>query len=164
MSGDIPQMLPTHTHAYTSYNLGGQGLSGTWTPDATVAATNVARALGGSFSNTQYQQLFAPQEQKAQPKKEKKVAKDSRRLVEVIIVDPDPNVPLEQAVLYQGERKLTELDDQELFFELDIKQLLADYNAKRTKIVNKSVKERTEYLEPARVRDLKMVVVNVATF
>ena len=30
--------------------------------------------------------------------------------------------------------------------------------------MDKAVKERTEYLEPARVRDLKMVVTTIATF
>ena len=33
-----------------------------------------------------------------------------------------------------------------------------------TKIVNKDVKDRTEYLDPARVSHLKMLVVTLATF
>ena len=41
-----------------------------------------------------------------------------RRLVKVIIIDPNENVPLEDAVLYMGEEVLTDLTDQELFFEL----------------------------------------------
>jgi hypothetical protein len=32
------------------------------------------------------------------------------------------------------------------------------------KIADKKVKDRTEYLEPAKVRDLKMTVVTVASF
>lgn len=97
-----------------------------------------------------------------EPPMAEKVA--GRRVVQVYIADPDENVPLDQALLYTGPSKLTDLTDQELFFELDIKQMLDAHNAKRTTLVNKKVKERTEYLEPARVRDLKMVVVNVATF
>ena len=95
--------------------------------------------------------------------KEKKVATPARRLVKVIIVDPDENLPLDHCLLYSGEEKLTDATDQELFFELDIKDMLAKHNERRIKIVDKKVKERTEYLEPAKVRDLKMVVVTVAT-
>jgi len=34
----------------------------------------------------------------------------------------------------------------------------------RTKVINKKVKDRTEYLEPARIRDLKMIVTALASF
>jgi hypothetical protein len=87
----------------------------------------------------------------------------SRRVVQVIIADANENVPLEDCLLYNGDEKLTDATDQELFFELDIKEMLATHNAKRVKLVDKKVKDRVEYLEPAKVRDLKMVVVTVAT-
>ena len=98
------------------------------------------------------------------PTKEKKVATPARRLVKVIIVDPDENLPLDHCLLYSGEEKLTDATEQELFFEIDIRDLLAKHNERRIKIVDKKVKERTEHLEPAKIRDLKMVVVNVASF
>jgi hypothetical protein len=88
----------------------------------------------------------------------------ARRLVKVVIVDPNENVPLNQCILYSGEEKLTDATDQELFFEIDIKQLLDAHNEKRVKVLDKKVKERTEYLEPAKIRELKMVVVNIASF
>lgn len=88
----------------------------------------------------------------------------TRRLVQVFIADPDENVPLEQSLLYSGDQKLTDATDQELFFEIDIKSILDKHNSSRVKIINKKVKERTEHLEPAKIRDLKMVVVNVASF
>lgn len=88
----------------------------------------------------------------------------TRRLVKVVIVDPNENVPLEDCILYSGDEKLTDATDQELFFEIDIRGILETHNAKRVKVVDKKVKERTEHLEPAKIRDLKMVVVNVATF
>lgn len=87
----------------------------------------------------------------------------ARRLVQVIIADPNENVSLEDCILFKGEEKVTDATDQELFFELDIKDLLEKHNEKRVKIIDKKVKERTEYLEPAKVRDLKMVVVTVAS-
>ncbi len=88
----------------------------------------------------------------------------SRRLVKIIIIDPDDRVPLDQCILYSGEEKLTDLTDQELFFEIEIKNLLDKHNEERIKIQDKKVKERVEYLEPIKVRELKMVVVEVAKF
>lgn len=88
----------------------------------------------------------------------------SRRLVQVFIGDPNENVPLDQSLLYRGEQKLTDATDQELFFEIDIKAILEKHNTARVKMVDKKVKERVEHLEPAKVRDLKMVVVTIAQF
>lgn len=96
--------------------------------------------------------------------KSEKQVMAARRLVKVAIVDPNENVPLSECVLYSGEEKLTDATDQELFFEIDIKSILDKHNAKRVKCVDRKVKDRTEYLEPAKIRDLKMVVVNVAMF
>lgn len=107
---------------------------------------------------------FQPNQQLENLIKEKPMPMPSRRLVKVLVIDPDENVPLESALLYRGEEKFTDLTDQELFFELDIQAILKAHNAKRVTIRNKAVKEREELLEPARVRDLRMTVVNVATF
>ena len=87
-----------------------------------------------------------------------------RRYVQVFICDPNENVPLETCLLYKGEPKLTDLTDQELFFEIDIKSVLEKHNEKRVGYVDKSVKERTDHLDPARIRDLKMTVVTIAGF
>lgn len=96
--------------------------------------------------------------------KEVKVMEVARRVVQIYIADPNRNVPLEDCLLYKGEPFLTDLNDTELFYELDIKAILTTYNEKRVKMVDKTVKDRTEYLEPAKVRDLRMVVVKVAEF
>jgi hypothetical protein len=86
------------------------------------------------------------------------------RLVQVFIVDTDENIPLDKAFLYQGTPKLTDQTDQELFFELDMRQLLADHNVVRIAVVDKKKTDRTVFLEPARIRDLKMSVVTMAQF
>ena len=88
----------------------------------------------------------------------------TRRLVQVFIADPNENVPLDQSLLYKGEQKFTDATDQELFFEIDINTILKAYNKERVKVVDKKVKEHIEHLEPAKIRDLKMVVVNIASF
>lgn len=92
------------------------------------------------------------------------MAEPSRRIVKVFIVDPNAQVPISDCMIYSSEEKLTDLTDQELFFELDMKGLLEQHNAKRVKIVNKTVKDRTEYLEPIKIRELKMLVTTVASF
>src|SRR5262249_40185329 len=55
-------------------------------------------------------------------------APSSRRIVRVVIIDPDDNVPLNDSILFKGEEKYTDLTDQELFFEVDIKNLLEAHN------------------------------------
>lgn len=137
-------------------------------------AGNDLRALGGqNFQNAFAGQAFAQgaanafvhaQQHVDLHKGETQVAKHTRRIVQVFIADTDENVPLDKSMLFSGEQKLTDLTDQELFFEVDIKTLLDKHNAERVKLVDKSVKERTEHLEPARIRDLKMTVVVIAAF
>ena len=109
---------------------------------------------------------FKPMQTAAAQQEETEDMADSskRRLVQVLIVDPDERVPLDDCLLYRGEPKMTEATDQELFFEVDIKNLLAARNERRVKVVDKKVKERQEYLEPAKIRELKMVVVTIAAF
>src|SRR5262249_38247061 len=68
--------------------------------------------------------------------KENALANPARRLVQVFIADPNENVPLDKALLYSGTQKLTDLTDQELFFEIDIKSILEAHNAERVKIVD----------------------------
>ena len=89
------------------------------------------------------------------------------RIVKVFIADPDENIALDKRVLYTGEEKLTDLNDQELFFEVPIGDLLAKHNAVRAATIDKKQSDkfgRDIKLEPARIRDLKMVVVTVAQF
>lgn len=103
-----------------------------------------------------------------QPKETKMADKNTKgRIVKVLIVDPDKNVPLKDSFLHKGEDELTDLNDQELFFELDIKSLLTKHNEKRSQMLDKSATEKLGKdvkLEPARVRDLRMIVVTVAEF
>jgi hypothetical protein len=91
-------------------------------------------------------------------------ANPPRRVVQVFIVDPDSNVPLDGCLIYQSEARMTDLTDQELFYEIDIRKLLEEHNKLRGKLHNKAVTARTEYLEPVRIRDLKMTVTTIATF
>jgi len=89
------------------------------------------------------------------------------RLVRVFIFDPNENIPLESRMLAGGKEKLTDLTDQELFFELPIADLLAKHNELRAKTQDKAQTSKLGkevYLEPVRIRDLRMVVTTVAQF
>lgn len=87
-----------------------------------------------------------------------------KRIVRVLIVDSDEEVPAEQSVLHDSGEMLTDADDQELFFEINIKKILEKHNEIRGKIVDPEYTDRTEYLQPLRIRELKMQVVVIAQF
>jgi hypothetical protein len=117
-----------------------------------------------------FDQAFArlvpnPLAQVNQPKQEP--AMSAARIVKVFIADSNDNLPLEKRVLYSGDERLTDLTDQELFFDVPIADLLAKHNEVRKATIDKTQAEkfgRDIFLEPARIRDLKMVVVTVAQF
>lgn len=180
MSRETPTILDAG-HSHTIYGLGNlaQGQQ--------IAGTAIAQQFGGLLHGSagkpgdvnwqrQFQLHDATQwrdvrsvmlpvdkaKQNQQPKKES--PKVTTRLVQVFIADPNENIPLDDVLLYRGEQKLTDATDQELFYEIDIKSILDAHNAKRIKLIDKKVKERTEHLEPAKIRDLKMVVVTIAQF
>jgi hypothetical protein len=141
--------------------------SGTYTSSAVNllgAAGGYAGAIGEAVQNAPWVQNVFQSAQSPTVHKQEKRKMATRRLVQVFIADPNENIPLDASLLYTGEQKLTDATDQELFFEIDIKGLLEKHNEKRTKIIDKKVKDRTEYLEPAKIRDLKMVVVAIANF
>lgn len=101
------------------------------------------------------------------PQEEIMANQNQRRIVQVFIADPNDNVPLDQSVLFKGDQKLTDLTDSELFFEVPIAESLKCHNEKRVKWLDKEASKRSGkdvFLEPARIRELKMVVVVVASF
>lgn len=120
--------------------------------------------------NAQLAQLFKQevnvQAQAAALAKEK-VQVSTARIIKVFIADPNENLPLDKRVLHRGEEQLTDLTDQELFYEVPIAELLSKHNEYRKTVVDKKQAEkfgRDIYLEAARIRDLRMVVVTVAQF
>ena len=90
-----------------------------------------------------------------------------KRIVRVIIVDSHNDVPSESAVLYMGDEFFTDKTDQELFFDLPVNELLKAHNEKRVTFKDKNLsrgKDKPEFLEPARIRDLDMVVLTISEF
>ena len=101
-----------------------------------------------------------------QPKKETtEMADATTRLVKIFIVDPNQNVPLDKRLIYRGDEVITDLTDQELFFDIDIAGLLKKHNEFRVTVEDKKAnKDKPVMLEAARVRDLKMQVIVLAQF
>jgi len=90
-----------------------------------------------------------------------------RRVVQIFVADTHRDIPLEFGLLYQGEPKFTDLTDDELYFEIGMVDLLNKHNIIRAETLDKQATKksgRDVYLEAARIRDLKMVVVDIAAF
>lgn len=101
------------------------------------------------------------------PMTDKDAKQSGRRIVQVFICDPDSRIPLEKSLIYRGDQKLTDATDQELFYEVDIHSLLKDYNDERKKMLDKKATERAGrdvFLDPVKIRELRMVVSTLAEF
>lgn len=159
LANNLPQ-ISTSSYASQAYNNLGQQAMGLVMGGPSTAGRYDDDKRDHMVEFIRQQQILRHEE----AVKETKMADPKRRLVKVVIIDPDDKVPLGQCILHNGSEKLTDLTDQELFFEIDIKNILDKHNAERIKIVDKTVKERKEHLEPVKVRDLRMVVVTVAQF
>lgn len=87
------------------------------------------------------------------------------RIVRIFVLDPEENLPLEKRILHKSEEKLTELTDQELWMmEVPVKEIVETHNAYRITVENKKATEKAGkpvMLEPVKIRDLRMVVVEV---
>ncbi len=98
---------------------------------------------------------------------DEEMSEGTRRIVQVFIVDPHEDVPLDKCLLYKSDQQFTDLTDPELYFELNIKEILAAHNNLRRKFLDKDATRKSGKdinLEPIKVRDLKMAVVTIAKF
>lgn len=166
----LPQITDC-AHSHTLYDGTGNTMSTIGLETAGQASglnalfTAGTNASAGGLGYQAQQVIKRVHLERAQQQQEiEQVAEPKRRLVKVVIIDPDDRIPLDKCILYNGSEKLTDLTDQELFFEIDIRDMLHGHNEIRKKLTDKTVKERTEFLEPVKVRDLRMVVVTVASF
>lgn len=97
-------------------------------------------------------------------------AKDEvrKRLVFVAVVDTHPDLDDEASVVYLDDTPIvTSGTDQEIWMGLNISALLQLHNEGRATVLDKEASRaagRNIYLEPARIRDLCMAVIPLATF
>jgi hypothetical protein len=157
MTADMPTMMNTN-YQYS-----------TFTSDGTTIDTHpmLLMARRNNIHDRAYRGDDLPEEETQIEKGEPIMADPKRRIVQVFIADSDANVPLEQSLLYKGEQKLTDATDQELFYEVPIVEILKAHNEKRIKMADKEASKRAGkdiMLEPAKIRDLKMIITNIAQF
>lgn len=125
------------------------------------------RRISPGFTQHDLSQQFAQLQQISTVQQQCAMPNPSRRIVQVFIADPNENVPLAKAVLYTGTQHLTDLTDNELFFEVPISELLKAFNTERVTWTDKEASKKAGkdiFLDPVKIRDLKMVVVTIAQF
>jgi hypothetical protein len=90
-----------------------------------------------------------------------------KRYVQIFIMDPDPQVPLKDSILYMSQPFLTDETDQELRAGLSVLKLIESHNKKRVTMKDKEQSKkfgRDIYLEPVKLRDIRLVVTTIAKF
>lgn len=148
---EMPQMYSS-TRASTAYEL----------PDAAMAKGGVGIAVSNvAEARRMTQPIWEAQPSPPPPVKDTLMT--ANRIVQIYIADTYDSIPLDKRLIYEGKSFFTDLTDQELFFALDVNGILTAHNEYRVTVRDKKIKDRVEMLEPARVRDLKMVVVTVVT-
>jgi hypothetical protein len=128
-----------------------------WLDKPPISATDIEKMFKGAAA-------AVPDPRVAQPPVKKEIM---ARIVKVYIADPDTALELNKRVLHSGEEQLTDLSDQELYFDIAVGDLLKEHNALRSQTLDKKATAKAGkdvYLEPIRIRDLKMVVVTIAEF
>ena len=92
------------------------------------------------------------------------------RIVRLYLADLNFSLPLDQHIVWEKSDFMTDLDDSELLqetlIETPIKQFIDAHNERRIKVKDKtrSTKDNEVFLEPARMRDLNLHVVTIASF
>lgn len=158
--GDLPAMTKTSYASSTAAQgliMGNAALS-TSMSDTDSGWMSMKPEINRAFTAAQQQSSRRIQQPKEQ---------SMNRIVKVFIADIDNNIPVNDRVIYRGDEKFTDLTDQELYFELPMAELLAQHNEYRSTLMDKKASEkfgRDVKLEPIKVRDLKMCVVDIASF
>jgi hypothetical protein len=155
MNQDLPTMQNMN-YAYSNMNLG-LGNAGDYLGAVSSSSDDFGKLMAKA-------RALRPEETTTEVTP---MAQITRRIVQVFIADPNENVPLTDSLLYKGEQKLTDATDQELFYEVPIIDILKAHNEKRVKMIDKEVSKKAGkdiFLEPAKIRDLKMIITNIAQF
>lgn len=127
------------------------------TMDTTEATTDVSMVLYDDLTTSEFTSLSSFDLAKY----------EGKRYVQVFIVDPDDNVPIEQSVLYKSEPFFTDKTNRELWFDVEVKEILERHNKLRKSLIDKKASRKYGkdiHLEEARIKDLKMIVIEIVGF
>jgi len=99
--------------------------------------------------------------------RKKKMKQVTKRLVQVFVVDPDKRVDDEHSVVHKSEVMVSSKTNEELFYDVDWKAVLAAHNTYRASVVHddrSEVRGKDIHLKPVKVSDLERQVVVLANF
>lgn len=167
--------LPQFCNMSASYGVGGMSSTGDFTLDHHIGTSGNSIFIGGldlvdsqvygpgsrriqqgsGITNALFPHLSSPN---ITIKEEDMATELVLRKVRIHFIDPDKHIPLEKRIIFEDE-KVTDLNDQELFFEYPVKELLTKHNEYRKGLQNSDGHQLN--LEPIRIKDLKMVVVEL---
>lgn len=172
----LPMMassIPSHTHYSGTETSGGGGI---YTPDMNPGLAGHLKArINQEWENTQalkkplFDTLNALHIDLIKQKEQEKMALPTSglRLVQVFIADTDKRLPIEDRILFRGDQKVTDATDQDLFYEIPIKDLIDKHNDHRKSLLDEEASNkfgRDIFLKPIAIRELTMTVVTVASF
>lgn len=165
MSADTPRVLSAN--ARTTFTSTGTSAPFVWAGDDTRTQVAPRRpALPWSHDNI-YGALAAAVANTPKNEAEKMSSKTpSCRMVQIFVVDPDENLPVEARLLYaDAAPRMTDATDEELHFDLGLPELLAKHNEVRERTpLREQEGERERFMKPARIRDLVIAVTTLAAF
>ena len=115
--------------------------------------------------------LIASNKRRNESLKEEKEQKGEyyimKRLVQLVVVDPDKRVEDNQSLVYMGPTLLTSIGDEDLILETDLREALAKHNDRRGAIEDEDrsdKRNKSVYLKPRKLSELEIRVVVLETF
>jgi hypothetical protein len=93
-----------------------------------------------------------------------KSSNTSKRLVRVLVVDLDSNVPADKSVIHD-EEMFTDLSNSGIVMSLRLKELLDEYNSEvRTKLTKETEEGKLLPLKPLHLNDVNVSIINIHSF
>lgn len=146
---------------------------GSFLSDATFGSSAIYKlpadspAIWNNIPSFEYKITYVPEDtSETNTKKEKKMSQQ-RRMVHVLVVDPDLKVPDEQSVLHDSKEFVTSKTDEELKYDLNLKTMLEEHNVVRGKVVDEAASEKRGkdiFLKKIKISNLVIHVYETAKF
>lgn len=91
------------------------------------------------------------------------VAQPAKRLVRVLVVDTDSNVPAKNSKIFD-EEMFTTLSNDKINLSIDVKDALEKHNALRVKFYRETQEGNKIYLKALELSDITVTVIQLAVF
>jgi len=89
------------------------------------------------------------------------------RIVSIYVVDPDENLEPKDALVHIKENFMTDLTNEDILVDLELKEALANHNTKRIKIVDEDRSDdrgKEVMLKTVKIKDLIIKINTLQTF